>query len=73
MLIYFLNRGKTQKISDKAVDDFPGALKFLPMEFITIEMVEKFPDALKANDDIVFFNEDFSKVTFFVNQWLFLV
>ena len=43
------------------------------MEFITIEMVEKFPDALKANDDIVFFNEDFSKVTFFVNQWLFLV
>ena len=28
-------------------------------------MLEKFPDALLANDDILFFKEDFSNITFF--------
>ena len=31
-------------------------------------MPEKFQDALNANDDILFFDEDFSKVTFFPNE-----
>ena len=31
-------------------------------------MLEKFHDALVANDDRLFFNEDFSKVAFFPNQ-----
>ena len=36
-------------------------------------MFEKFHDALNANDDILFFDEDFSKVTFFTNQMGILV
>ena len=31
-------------------------------------MLEKFHDALNANDDILFFDEDFSEVTFCVNE-----
>ena len=31
-------------------------------------MLEKFHDTLNAIDDILIFNEDFSKITFFVNQ-----
>ena len=31
-------------------------------------MLEKFHDALLANGDILFFDEDFSKVTFFANE-----
>ena len=31
-------------------------------------MLEKFHDALNANDDILFFDKDFSKVIFFANQ-----
>ena len=31
-------------------------------------MVEKFDNASRANDDILFYNEDFDKVTFISNQ-----
>ena len=31
-------------------------------------MFEKFYNALHANDDILFYNEDFDKVTFIANQ-----
>ena len=31
-------------------------------------MLEMFNNALLANDDILFLNEDFNKVTFFANQ-----
>ena len=31
-------------------------------------MLEKFHNASNANDDILFFDKDFSKVTFFANQ-----
>ena len=31
-------------------------------------MLEKFDKALLANDDIIFFSEDFNKVTFIANQ-----
>ena len=31
-------------------------------------MLEKFDNALHANDDILFFNEDFNKVIFIANQ-----
>ena len=35
-------------------------------------MLEKFRDALLLNDDILFFNEDFNKVTFCANQMVIL-
>ena len=36
-------------------------------------MLEKFDKALLANDDILFFNEDFAKVTFTASQRHILV
>ena len=35
-------------------------------------MLENFRDALLLNDDILFFNEDFNKVTFCANQMVIL-
>ena len=55
---------------DEAVDNFLTELKFTPDWFVTTKMLEKIHDALNANDDILLFHEDFSKVTF---KWVFLV
>ena len=67
MLVYCLD--KTQRMCDKAVDDFLAALKFVLDWFVTSKMLEKFDNALLGNNDILlFFNEDFNKVTFNANQ-----
>ena len=44
--------------------------EFLPkvLWFVASKMFETFHDALNANDDILFFDEDFNKATFFANQ-----
>ena len=79
MLIYCPNRCKTQKKkkkkSDEAVNDCLVALKFIPDWIVTSKTLEKFHDALLANDDysfsllaLLFFDEDFSKVTLFANR-----
>ena len=53
---------------DKAVDDCLTALKFISYWFVTSKMLEKLDNALHANDDIVFCNEDFNKITIITNQ-----
>ena len=53
---------------DEAVDDCLATLKFIPDWFVTNEMLKKFHDSLVANDDILFFDKDFSKATFYANQ-----
>ena len=49
---------------DEAVNYCLAALKFICAWFVTSKTQEKFNDALLANNDILFFNEDFSKVAF---------
>ena len=44
------------------------AFSFIPGWFVTSKMFEKFHDALQANNDILFSDEDFNKGTFFTNQ-----
>ena len=39
---------------------------------VTSQTLENFHDALLANDDILFFYEDFNKVLFFANQMVIL-
>ena len=51
-----------------ALDDCLPALKFIPDWFDTSKMLEKSDNALFTNDDIPFFDEDFSKVTFFTDE-----
>ena len=36
--------------------------------FVTSKMLLKFDNALLANDNILFFNEDFNEVTIIANQ-----
>ena len=71
MLMNCPGRYETQKMcspkkmkpkKDEAVDDCLAALTFFPDWFVTSKMLEKFHDALLTNDDILFFDEDFSKV-----------
>ena len=48
----------------KAVDDCLAALKHIADWFVTNKMLGKFHDAVIVNDYILFFDEDFSKVSF---------
>ena len=52
-------------MSNKDVDDCLAALKFICDWFVTSKMLEKFHDALLTNDNLLFYDKDFSKVTFF--------
>ena len=72
MLIYCPDRCKTQTLCDEAVDDCLASLKFITDWFVTSKMLETFHDALLNKGDILSFDEDFSKVTFFNNKWVFL-
>ena len=69
MLVYC--RSKTQKICNEAVDGCAEALKFIPDWFVTMKMLEMFHEMLEifhhTNDEIIIFDEDFSKVTYFAN------
>ena len=62
------NQYKTQEICDEAVDDYLVALKIISDWFVTSKMLENFCDALLINDNILFFDEDFSKVKFLANK-----
>ena len=73
MMAYCPNKYKTQRMCNEAFDDCLAALKFIPDWFITSKMLEKSDSALLTNGDIVFFNEDFNKVSFIANQDLLVV
>ena len=51
-----------------ALDNCLTALKFIPDWFVASKMLEKFHDSLHANDNVLFFDEDLSKVTFYANK-----
>ena len=53
---------------DEAVANCFAALKFIPDWFFISKMLGKFHDALLAKDDMLFSDEDFSKVTFSANE-----
>ena len=68
MLIYSSDRYKTQNSCDKDVDDFQAALKFIPDWCVITKMIRKLVIALYADDNIFYFNEDFSDAMFFCNE-----
>ena len=51
----FSNRYKTQRMCDKAVDDCLAVIKLFHDGFGTSKMPKAFHNALKANDDMLFF------------------
>ena len=64
MLIDSPNRLKTLKICTETVDTYLAAFKFIPDSFIISKILAKFHGASLANDDMLSFDGDFSKVTF---------
>ena len=56
-ILLFPNEYKTQKLYDKAVDDC----------LVVSKLLEKFHDTFFANDDMHYFDQNFSKVIFFAN------
>ena len=64
MLKYCLDSYMTQEMWDQTVSDFLLALQFVPDWFVANKMLEKFNDALFADDDMNFINEGFNNVTF---------
>ena len=64
LIVYWLDKDKTRRIHDEPVDDCLAALEFIPAWFVKSKMLGKSYKTLFANDDILFFNEDFDKVTF---------
>ena len=64
MLKYCFDRCKTQEMCNKAVDDFLPTLKFVPNWFITSKMIKRLYNALFADDNIFFFDEDSGNVIF---------
>ena len=55
IIVYCLDKCKTQRMCDEAVDNCLAALKFIPDLFVASKMFENFDKALLANDDILFF------------------
>ena len=68
ILVYCPDKYKTQRMSDEVVDDSLVALTFIPDWYVTSKMFERLDNNLHAKDDILFYNEDFEKVTFIANQ-----
>ena len=52
----------------EAVDDSPAALKLNPDWFLTSKMIEKLYTYLYADENILYFNEDFDNVVFSCNE-----
>ena len=53
---------------DEAINDCLTPLKFILDWFVTSKILEELRDVLLTNDDLLFFDKDFSKVTFFANK-----
>ena len=68
LIVYCPDKYITQKMADKAVDDFLAALKLTPNWIVTSKMIKEFFTALHADENILYFNEDSGNVVFFCNE-----
>ena len=68
MLKYCLDRCKTQKICDKAVNSYLLTLQFVSNWFLTNRMIEQIDNALFCNDNIIFGDIGTDIATFFSNN-----
>ena len=71
-LKYCLDRYKTQEMCGKAVDDFWPILKFVRDWLVTSKTTKKNYNALSADDDLRFLDEDTGKVSFLSDEMGFL-
>ena len=62
MLKYCPDKYITQKICDEAVDDFLSTLNFIPDWFVKSKVIKTLFTALYADENILYFDEDFGNV-----------
>ena len=67
-IVYCPDKYKTQRMCDETVDDSLAALKLIPDWFVTSKMIKKLFHVLYANENILYFNEDFGNVVFSFNE-----
>ena len=72
-LKYCHDRYKTQKMCDEAVEVCLAALKFVPDGLFTSKMITKLLAALYADENILYFLEDYSDAVFPCNEMGILI
>ena len=57
LIAYYPDNCVTQKMYDKAVDNYIASLKYIPDWFLTNKMIKKLFKALYADKNILYYNE----------------
>ena len=68
IIVYCLDKCKTQRMCDEAVDNCLAALKFIPDFLLQVKCLKILIKLCWLMMIYSFFNEDFDKVTFIANQ-----
>ena len=68
LIVYCLDRYKSQRTCDEAVDDSLPALRFVPDWFVTMKTFKKLLTALYADDNVLNFDEDFGDAVCSCNE-----
>ena len=66
--VYCPDKYKTQRLCDEAVDDSLAALKLMPDGFVTSKMIKGLYNALYADENILYFNQDSGNLVFSCNE-----
>ena len=68
MIKHFPDKYITHKMRDEAVYDFLPTLNFIPNWFVASKMIKKLFTGFYADENILYFNEDFCSVVFNCNE-----
>ena len=66
--VYCPDKYKTQRLCDEAVDDSLAALKLMPDGFVTSKTIKGLYNALYADENILYFNQDSGNLVFSCNE-----
>ena len=67
-IVYCPDKCKTQRLCDKAVNGSLAALKLVPEWFVTNKTIKKCFTGLYADENVLYFNQDFGNVVFSCNE-----
>ena len=72
LIVHCPDKYITQRMCDEVVDDSISTLKVTPDWFVTSKMIKKLYTALYADENILYFNEDFGNLVFSCNEMCIL-
>ena len=68
LTVYCLDKCKTRRMCDEAVDDSLAALRFIPYWFVTSKTIKELYTPLYADENVLHFNEDSGNAIVFCNK-----